>query len=128
MFYEKYVDLCIGIDKTPTAVALDIGISRATVTNWKKGAIPNDVTIKKIANYFNVSVNYLIGDCEKVAIHDNTISGQYAIFGNSNSPMNLANELNSQEQVLLVHFRKLSEIQKATALIFVTDLAEKAEK
>lgn len=90
--------------------------------------MPNDVTIKKIANYFDVSVNYLISDCERVSIRDNVISGQYAVFGNSDSQVNIKNEISLQEQELLSYFRSLSEVKKAKALIYIAEIAEKEEK
>lgn len=34
-------------------------------TNWKKGHMPSDVTIKKIADYFGVSVEYLKDEEQK---------------------------------------------------------------
>lgn len=36
-----------------------MNIAGATVAKWKKVSMPNDVTLVKIANYFNSSVEYL---------------------------------------------------------------------
>ncbi|MBO4953844.1 MAG: helix-turn-helix transcriptional regulator [Clostridia bacterium] len=63
-FYKRYLELCVSLDKTPSAVASELGFSRATATGWKNGKIPFDSTLTKIANYFNVSVDYLLGSAD----------------------------------------------------------------
>lgn len=71
MFYEQYVELCSQIGKTPTAVALEIGLSKATPTKWKKsGATPSGDNLKKIAAYFGVTESELLGD-EKIKLTPN---------------------------------------------------------
>lgn len=64
-FYNKYVLMCNRIGKTPSAVALEIGLSKPTVNRWKNGGMPTDATISKIAKYFGVSVSYMLGKEEK---------------------------------------------------------------
>lgn len=127
MFWEKFVGLCAEVGKSPTAVVLELDLSRSSVTNWKKGGTPNNVAIRKIANYFNVSVNYLIGNGEKTIVQDNNISGTYNVIGNSNPQLNINGNLTSQEQELLSCFRKLSEVGKAKALIYISELGESAK-
>lgn len=61
MFYDNYVRLCNSIGKAPSAVAVELGLKKATVTRWKKGGNPTDANAQKIAEYFNVSVDYLLG-------------------------------------------------------------------
>ena len=61
MFYDIYQNLCNGINKSPSRVALDLGINKASVTYWKKeGKTPNTEILQKVADYFNVSVDYLL--------------------------------------------------------------------
>lgn len=60
-FYRHFLDLCLKRSKSPSKVAYEIGLSKATVGRWKKGAIPRDVTVQRIADYFNVSVTDLMG-------------------------------------------------------------------
>lgn len=59
-FYETYVKLCNSINRSPTAIALELGISRSTVSYWKAGNSPTDRFLKKIADYFGVSIDYLV--------------------------------------------------------------------
>lgn len=61
MFYDIYQNLCKDIGKSATGVALELNIARSTVSNWKKsGTTPQAEILQKIAEYFNVSVDYLL--------------------------------------------------------------------
>ena len=64
-FYNKYVELCNDIGKSPSAVAIEIGLTKTSVHRWKNGGSPTDATAAKIASYFGVSVTYLLGKDEK---------------------------------------------------------------
>ena len=58
-FYNIYLSLCVKNNISPSRAAKDMGFTSPTVTRWKSGSIPNDVTLMKIANYFDVSMEYL---------------------------------------------------------------------
>ena len=64
-FYNNYVELCAKKKKSLSAVAEEIGLSRTSPNGWKKGKQPSDVNIKKLADYFGVSVAYLKGEEEQ---------------------------------------------------------------
>lgn len=56
MFYNIFERLCHEKGVKPSRVADDIGISRATVTNWKKnGYSPRANILEKLSDYFGVS-------------------------------------------------------------------------
>ena len=59
-FYEKYLCLCNSINKSPSAVALELKIGKPSVTRWKNGATPRDATVLKIADYFGITVSELM--------------------------------------------------------------------
>ena len=62
MFYDTYSNLCKSRNISPTAAAIEIGISRGSVSLWKnKGTSPGTAQLKKIADYFGVSTDYLLG-------------------------------------------------------------------
>ena len=65
MFWNNYVTLCAKRGVSPNAVAKSLSIASGTVTNWKNGAVPQNATLKKIADYFNVTVDYLLTGKEK---------------------------------------------------------------
>lgn len=58
MFWKKFVELCAEKDKYPSKVCEELEFSNATATHWKQGAQPRATSIKKISDYFGVSVEY----------------------------------------------------------------------
>lgn len=61
MFYDNLVYLCNVKNTTPTTVARICGISANAVSNWKKKkVIPNGEIVIKLAEYLNVSTDYLL--------------------------------------------------------------------
>lgn len=58
MFWEKFLELCASNNTKPTTVANALNISRGSVTNWKKGVVPQETTIFRIADYFGVPADY----------------------------------------------------------------------
>lgn len=67
LFYENYVNYCQKIGKSKTEVARQIGKSSKSVTGWKNGAVPRNDTLKKLADYFGVTVDDLLGEKKEPA-------------------------------------------------------------
>lgn len=65
MFWEKFYNLCVENGTSPNKVAAELKISSGSVTGWKNGTMPRWSTLEKIADYFNVSVDYLVSDIAK---------------------------------------------------------------
>ena len=66
MFYDLFCELCRKKGISPTKATVEIGLSRAIGTKWKTtGATPHGETLSKIADYFGVSVDYLLGNDQK---------------------------------------------------------------
>lgn len=66
MFYDRFKALCDQRGISCNKAALEMGLSNATPTAWKKrGLTPKADTLEVIANYFGVSTDYLIGKEEK---------------------------------------------------------------
>ena len=61
LFYENYVAYCKKIGKSKSAVAKEIGLDPKSVTGWKNGAAPRNETQKKLADYFGISADELMG-------------------------------------------------------------------
>lgn len=74
-FYERYVEMCNSIGKSPSAVSIENGFSKSTVNRWKNGGSPTDATAAKIASYFGVTVTYLLGKEEQKKSATETDSG-----------------------------------------------------
>lgn len=61
MFWENFVTQCEKLEKSPTTVVEDLGFKRPAVTSWKNGALPQVKNRKKIADYFGITVEELMG-------------------------------------------------------------------
>lgn len=63
MFFTRYENLCKSKKRTTTGVAAELGIAKSTVAYWRANntVIPKQDVLLKIADYFNVSVDYLLG-------------------------------------------------------------------
>lgn len=61
MSYETFRSLCEQRHVTPAVVSRATGIASSTLTEWKKGRYaPKTDKLQKIADYFGVSVEYLM--------------------------------------------------------------------
>lgn len=66
MFYDLFCRLCTQRGITPTKAALEIGLSKSTATKWKQtGATPQGETLARVAAYFGVSADLLLGEAGK---------------------------------------------------------------
>ena len=72
-FYENYVQLCNQINKSPSAVAIELKIGKPSVTRWKSGVKPRYATAMKVANYFGVTVEDLMGESKGEGIKKDPI-------------------------------------------------------
>lgn len=61
MFWQRFYDLCVEKGSKPNPIAKSLGFSSSTVTQWKNGAVPSAKSVEKIAEYFGVSTDYLLG-------------------------------------------------------------------
>ena len=61
MFWDNFVVECAKKKKSPAAVAEELGFSNSMPTSWKNGALPRMSSRKKIADYFGITVEELMG-------------------------------------------------------------------
>ena len=86
MFYDRFKQLCAEKGISCNKAALEIGLSNATPTKWKKtGATPAGETLDRIAAYFGVTTDFLLGiekapaDISKRSVSDDDL--KFALFG-----------------------------------------------
>lgn len=60
MFWEKFQYLSDIKGMKPHSILKELGISSGSANNWKKGTIPSGEILKKIADYFEVSIDSLL--------------------------------------------------------------------
>ncbi len=107
------------------------GLSKNTLSTMQsREYLPRIETIAKLADFLDVSVDYLLGRTENPSSHKATISisGNVSdiqgVIGNSNAPLTINNAVSAigkQETALLEYFEKLSEFEKARLLIEIAN-------
>lgn len=65
MVKAKFKQLCREKGISPTSACNAIGISSAAYAQWTDESVPRNSTLKKMAEYFDVSVEYLLQDDTK---------------------------------------------------------------
>lgn len=60
MFWKTFHCLCNNNNTTPSKVVAALKIAAGSITKWKNGATPSGKTLQKIADYFGVTVDYLL--------------------------------------------------------------------
>lgn len=67
-FIDRLEQLINQSGKTKNQIAKDLDLTKNFFINWKnRGNTPDGETLAKLASYFNVSVNYLLGADENPA-------------------------------------------------------------
>ena len=62
LFYDVFEQLCYENRTSPSKVCVELGLSKTASSFWKRtNGIPKRETLEKIAERFNVSVDYLLG-------------------------------------------------------------------
>ncbi len=116
--YEKILKLCQEKGITISYLANQVGVSNASASGWKKGAIPSPKTIKAMADFFNVEVAYFYGDINIA----NAENGSVAINGNHNST---APKLGEIEEEIIKLLKMMNLKQKNELLAKAYEPTEK---
>lgn len=139
-FYERFEWLCEDKGVTPTQAARDVGIRQSVVSMWKKrGSTPSGKTLNKLAEYFEVSTDYLLGkviDAKKTGsaagLHfmgpmggDDTLDKVRDIAYRPIIPFTPENmAAMAREHILITSFRKLNIAGQNEAAKRVEELTE----
>ena len=107
MFWEIFVRLCNEKGTKPNPVAKDLGIASGTLTWWKNGRIPSSSTLHKIADYFGVTVEYLLGKEEPQKEKAPTEEAlKVALFGGADVPDELWDKVTEYAKFLVEQDRR----------------------
>lgn len=98
MFKKVFIDLCNDRNESPSAVCKKIGLSNAAFSCWDDNSVPRRATLQKLANYFGVTVDYLLGNDDTHA----------RVNTNEKKPADVG-ELSKAERALIKLFRSVDE-------------------
>lgn len=66
MFYDTFKQICDERGITPNKACLEMGLSRSLAAKWKNtGANPSFDVLTKMAEYFGVTTDFLLGKSEQ---------------------------------------------------------------
>lgn len=127
-FHDRVNALCAERGISITKLASELGFSSSTPNNWRDMAgLPRAKTVKAVADYFGVSVDYLKGD--DTAVNVETVQDNHGIIGHTHAPVTIVNgnerKLSEQEMELLSIFEQLSVMDRAKLLVFANELQNK---
>ena len=74
IIFDKVKQLCDENGITINKLESELGLGRYTITRWKNAASPSVQTVSLIANYFHVSIDYLVGKSDIRDTADTLIS------------------------------------------------------
>lgn len=122
-------NLCRENHITVKEMLLNNDLNRNVVDNLKKGSIPSIDKILRIADYFDVSIEYLLGCTD---ISNGSMNGNKGVLINGNisngnhSSLTLTHP-NQDEMTdeFIEMFSKLSFTEKVEVMKFVTDMIKK---
>lgn len=98
-FYNNLLYLCQTHQISLRGLTSRLGIATSPVTKWKNGAWPDTKTLKKIADFFDITLDELLGNGEARA----------------NSML-----LGSEEKRLILAYRRMSEEDRNILKIIVS--------
>ncbi len=106
MFYDQLIALCKRDGVSPSTLTNQLGYSKGTFSNWKKGATPNGEVIVRFAKHFNVTTDYLL-----LGI-DNSVASLTTKVADSTFENNFNNQITIDEHNLLQTYREVDGLGK----------------
>lgn len=143
MFFDTFKKLCDDKGVTPTKASNEIGFSKGSVSYWKKkwqqgiDSKPDSYTAAKIADYFGVSVDYLLGrtddpidysDNDLIASQNPTVLSHFdgdikkAVAFQNAVDADVANERRENTSEIFNKFGILDSIDKAKVEAYIDGL------
>lgn len=107
-FFRRFEELAAERGETPFTICKQIPCSSASVAGWKSGSEPKAPMIIKVAAFFGVTTDYVLG------VSDNR--------DDSTVPLGVA--LTHDEREMLEHFRSMSPTQQLRELGRLEALSE----
>lgn len=137
MFFERFEMLCAHKGISPTKASMEIGFSKGSVSNWRKkhkqGIDPklSMRLAKKIAEYFDVSLDYLLGNTISDPLQDLDNERRSHHVLHDTTPITLLPKpiLTEREILLIDAYRQHPELQAlVNQALGIADLNEEDEK
>lgn len=124
--YEIINQLCKERKISITKLCEMVTNSSGNLATWKKGYMRSDY-LQKIADYFGVSVDYLLGRTDEPQKINYGVENHGDNNGAINNQVNSANASDGISKEMLVKFEELNFIDKVKVMSLIAELSEKKD-
>ena len=97
--YERFLKLLDETGITPYRVSKEAGVSESVLSKWKKGSRPRPLTMRAVADYFGVNVEWLSGETD---VREQKTPADPKIDGHSKEFMQLFGQLTPEQQDMIL--------------------------
>jgi len=126
MFWDNFIKLCESNNYKPNQIGKELNISSASITKWKNGSLPGAETLVRLADRFEVSVDYLLGRTDYAAnsiTNTGTNNGTQANVINTDCSVDTFNN-----PAVSKAYKNLTEREKLSVQMYILDTAAASEK
>ena len=114
-----------------SALANSLGMSNNAATKWRNGSIPNSKNLQKIADFFGVTVEYLLSDNpqagNRIGMAQNSTIMQGVTGRDISVGVPASSGLSEYEEQLLGIVRQLDLKDRTALLMQAIEMQEKAQ-
>lgn len=121
MFYEEFIKLCNEKNIKPTPALKEMGLSTANMQRWKDDE--EAITLKKlktISTYFNVPISRILGEEDKMNIHQENVKNENTNIGYNN--------YERENGIIKEIVEELKELEKVEQIEILKYIIEKKQK
>jgi len=125
--YERLENLCEKNGISITKLCVEITGSKGNLSTWKKGNI-NSESLRKIADYFDVSADYLLGRTDSPSV----TGGTYIKNNNNNVNQAINGDVNisagvseKDDKQLFDMIKGLNLVQRSETIVYINNLKKK---
>lgn len=130
MIYERLKQLRQSRNLTQAELATQLNVSQGTIGNWESGKRTPDIEmVVRLAQYFNISTDYLLGKSDNMNFSNNikgnkNIIQQGEIYCNNNHVISNENPntIHSLSDDLLSVFRRLDNDNQCKLICYAYEL------
>lgn len=97
--YSRFLSLLNENNVTPYRVSKEAKVSQSVLSAWKNGSTPRPLTMRAVADYFGVNVEWLAGETD---IRENKTPADPKISGREQEFMQLFERLTPEQQDMIL--------------------------
>ena len=131
MFVQNIEKLAADRNMSLSALANSLGMSNNAATKWRNGSIPNSKNLQKIADFFGVTVEYLLSDNpqagNRIGMAQNSTIMQGVTGRDISVGVPASSGLSEYEEQLLGIVRQLDLKDRTALLMQAIEMQEKAQ-